>query len=640
MASSTDPFSLNIIGVTDLIESDTNKIASESGYSPEGVVSDKYGVLTLNMKNEELLKLRNEWEKKYGPYETKIKPTFERNLESYLGKKKDGQWLYSDDTPIAANLQFEAEETFLAAALAKNPEPVVFSDNTPEGEAISKDVLTMLQYHADTLALRRKLTFMVRQWSIYHLGVLKHGWDDKEDDICVENRKIQDFVFDPNGYVDAYGDYCGYLGERIKITAEKLIELFPDSENDIATSVEERLGTEVIYTEWWSADNTYTFTTYKEHVLDKHMNQYFKYPEPVLTPTDGQPLLEGDEPMLTKPRNHFKTPKKPYTFLSVFSLQERPHDITGLIEQNIPNQNKIAKRTEQIDYNVSAANNSYAFSGDNFNEETAKQAATARKKGNPILVPSGGPIENSMMPLTGQEMPQSAFNELEIGKSDLRSSWGIQGITSEPYNEDQTARGQILNQQNDTSRIGGGVGDAIEQVADNVFNWMTQLYYVFYDEQHSGSIVGNAKAVEYVTLSNAQLDRKLVISVAPDSMRPRDEITEINMAQALFDKGAIGPKTLLKMLNFPNPDEAAADGVLYKIDPMAYMMMNFPDYAAQMQAAQQQQAMTQMQNTAMGAGMNAQAEAGAAPEEMTEPNQNIARNPADAGLNQVPLPPL
>lgn len=640
MADPQDPFALNILGVTDLVQSDTNKVNKGNSSYYEGVVSDKYGVLELSMTDAELLKLRNEWETRYGPYEAKMKQIFERNLESYLGKKKDGQWLSGDDTPIAANLQFYAEETFLAAALAKNPEPVVFSDNTPEGEEIAKSVRTMLQFHSDQLVFRRKLTLMVRQWSIYQLGVLKHGWNSEINDVVIENRKIQDFIFDPNGYVDAYGDFIGYLGERTTVTAERLIELFPDHETYIADSVEDRLGTEVVYTEWWT--DKFCFTTYKEKVLDKHQNQYFNYPKPNIDILTQQPMVDEEgQPMMEEVRNHFAAPKKPYTFLSVFSLQGRPHDITGLIEQNIPNQNRIARRTEQIDYNASAANNSYAFSEDNFTQETAKQAATARRKGNPILIPSGGPIDRAIMPLNGQDVPASIFNDLEVGKNDLRESWGIQGIASQPANEDQTARGQILNEQNDTSRIGGGIGDAIEQVADNVFNWLTQLYYVFYDEEHFAAIVGNAKAVEYTTLSSAMLNRQLIVSVSPDSMRPRDEITEINMAQALFDKGAIGPKTLLKMLSFPNPDEAAADGVLYKIDPMAYMQLNFPDFAAQMQAAQQQNAMMQMQNSAQGAMMNAQATAaGTPPEDVTEPKKDISKNPADAGLDQIKLPPL
>jgi hypothetical protein len=627
MANLTDPFSLNIQGVSDLVSNQTNKTNFTRNSLEEGPVGEKYGSLTLSMSDEELLKLRQEWELRYAPYESRLKALFQRNKESYIGKRPNGQWLTDNDIPIAANLQFEAEETFLASALSKNPEAVVYSDDTPEGDVIARSVRVMLQYHADQLVLRRKLALMVRQWSIYHLGVLKHGWNNQVNDVTVDNRKIQDFVFDPNGYVDAYGDFIGYLGERIKVTAEKLIELFPDQKTYITQTVEGKLGTEVQYTEWWSADDTYTFITYKEKVLDKYKNPYFNYPEPVLGP-DGTPMQ--DLPPI-EPKNHFAVPKKPYTFLSVFSLQEQPHDITSLVEQNIPNQNRIRRRTEQIDYNTNAANNAYAFSADNFNEETAKQAAAARAKGNPIIVPSGKPMGEAIMPLNAQDLPRTVFNELEIAKTDLRQSWGILGMTTQPVDEDMTARGMILNQQNDSTRIGGGIGQAIEQVADNVFNWLTQLYYVFYDEPHYASVMGTAKSLEYVQLQNSQLVVPLLVSVSPDSLRPRDQITEINLAQTLFDKGVIGPKTLLKMLSFPSPDDAAADGLLYKLDPMSYMMLNFPDFAQQLQMLQQQQAMAQMGGQPGG---------GMAPEQTTEPEQNIARDPANAGLDQVPLPPM
>lgn len=634
-----DPFALNIRGASDLVENNTNKVRGGADGSPEGVVSERYDALRLDMSKRELLKLRDEYEKQYAPYEGKMKPVWDQNLESYIGKRKDGQWL-SPDGPIAANLQFEAEETFLSAALSKNPEPVVYSDNSPEGNAISTAVKTMLSFHSDQLVLRRKLALVVRQWSIYHLGVLKHGWNAKINDVAIENRRIQNFIFDKDGYVDAYGDFIGALGERVEVTADKLIEMFPEHKDYIELMCDGKLGTKVMYTEWWSADDKFTFTTFKQEVLDKHKNQYFKYPEPAIDPITGEPALDPitNEPVMTKARNHFATPKKPYTFLSVYSLQEQPHDITGNIEQNIANQNNITSGTDQIQFNVSAANNGYAYSEDNFNQETGKQASNARKKGNPILIPSGGPIDKAIMPLPAQPLPESFFKHMEITKNDLRSSWGIQGIAAQPPQDDQTARGMILNQGHDTTRIGGGVGDAIEQVADNVFNWLTQLYYVFYDEQHFAAIMGNAKAVEYVTLSNQDLDRQLVVSVAPDSLKPKDEVTQMNMAQNLFDKGAIGPKTLLKMLDFPNPEEAAADGVLYRLDPATYFRVNFPEQFAAMQQAAMQ---TAQENAATG--MVTPGKDGQSPEQANGEPQSpngLASDGASAALAQVKLPAL
>lgn len=633
-----DPFAANIEGVRQLIETDKNKHGGDANTeNPEGVVGDKYDALELNMDDAELLKLRDEYEARYAPYEAKIKPHFDRNLESYLGKKKDGQFLNGEDT-IAGNLQFEAEETFLAAALSKNPEPVVYADNTPEGNVVSGAVKTMLAFHADQLNIRRKLGIMVRQWSVYHLGVLKVGWDRKLNDVSVNNRRVQDFVFDPSGYVDTDGCFTSWLGERVTVTADKLIELFPAKKSHIETLVDGKMGTECVYTEWWTDD--YCFTTFKDVVLDKHKNEYFRYAEPLMDAL--QNVIRDEftgETQMTDPRNHFAHPKKPYLFLSVFSLQEQPHDITGLIEQNIANQKRITRQTEQIDSNIAASNNGYAYSEYNFNQETASQAANARKKGNPILIPQGGPIDASILPLPAQDLPAGFFASLENHKQDLRTSWGVQGITAEPQDEDQTARGMILNQSHDTSRIGGGIGQAIEGVAKGVFNWLTQLYFVFYDEQHFAAIMGNAKAVEYVTVTNVDLDRQLIVTVSPDSMKPKDDITNINLAQALFDKGAIGPKTLLKMVDFPNPDEAAADGVLFRLDPAGYFRINFPEEFAKMQQAQMEQANVQMQQQAQAAGMETAAvAANTPPEGNTEPEKTVSRDPASAALAQIPLP--
>lgn len=630
MADRTDPFSLNVEGVAQLVGSNKNKNGDGVVGDPEGIVGEKYDALSVKMSDVELLALRNEFEQRYAPYESKLKPRVDKNRESYLGKKKDGQYLVDTDVPIAANLQFESMETFLAAALAKGPDPVVWCDNTPEGNAISNAIKTMLQFHADQLVLKRKFAIMVRQWATDLLGVLKPGWNPRINDIDIDNRQVRDYIFDPSGYVNAYGDFSSWYGERITITAEKLAEQFPKHKAYIDVVTDGKLGTDVTYTEWWPSDE-FCFYTFKDVVLDKFKNPYFNYPEPVKDILTGENAIDQEtgEVQMTTPHNHFAHPKKPGIFLSVYTLREQPHDITSNLEQNIGNQNVINRRTQQIDYNISSSNGGYAYSQDNFNEETARQAATARAKGNPILIPSGGPIDRAILPLPAQSLPNDTFNNLEITKADLRTSWGVQGITAEPQDEDQTARGMILNQAHDTSRIGGGIGDAVEQVADNVFNWLVQLYTVFYDEEHFAAVMGRAKAVEYITLSSQSLDRQVVVSVAPNSMRPKDEVTMMNLAQALFDKGAIGPKTLLKMLDWPDVEESAADGVMYKIDPMGYFQLNFPEYAQRLQ----------QQHQAQGVAMNTQAEGMVAPEQITEPMGEMSRQPSSAALSNVPLQP-
>lgn len=573
-----DPVQLNVDGVTQLVSSKMNKILGPSQGS-EGVVDELQDEFTLKLSDEELLGLASAWEGKYRAYEASIKMRQDANERYYLGKQNEGKSVVGN-VPIAANLIFEAEETFLPAALAKNPEPVVWSTNDEEGNKISNDVKTMLQYHAEQLVLRRKLSLMTRHWSIYFLGALKHGWDEEIKDITTDVINPQTLILDPDATIDSYGDYTGeYIGERKKCTALRLTELFPKHRGFITIVVDGKMGTEVKYTEWWS--DKYCFYTFMGKILDKSTNPHFNYPK---TTVD-----EFGEEVETKGINHFAKPKKPYTFMSVFSLGKHPHDDTGLIEQNIPNQNRISKRETQIDANLDTSNNSIGFSGTHFDQEEAKQAASAMQKGNPVLVP-GGKANEAIVRFPAPSIPDAYFKASQVDKQDLRSIFGTDGLGATPPKDQKTLGGLLNNEHHDTSRIGGGIGEAVEQGARNTFNWWLQLYCVYYDEPHFATTMGQLKAVEYIELVNRQLDRNIVVSVAPDSMKPKDEITEMNQAVQLYSAQALDPKTLLSILNVPDVQKTAESTVLWLMDKQAYLQINFPELAqklAQMQQPQQ-----------------------------------------------------
>lgn len=620
-----DPISLAVSGVNQLVSSKINKVNAGASHQLEGEDGEKIDELTLELTDEELLDLAKKWELEYAGYESQQKSKADRNKTYYIGRQKDGTPTDVKDMPISGNLIFEAEETFLPAALAKNPEPVVYADNSDEGNKLSQDVKTMLQYHADTLVLRRKLALMVRHWSIYHLSVIKHGWDSSISDIKSEVRDIRNFIFNPKCAVDVYGDMNGYIGERITVSASELCKLFPKHEGFITLGVEGKMGTDVTYTEWWNDD--YCFYTYQQRVLDKHRNPYFNYPQ-----NEEETDEYGEmQKVLNEGKNHFSKPKKPYTFLSVFSLGEQPHDITSLIEQNIPNQNLITRRILDIDRNIRRSNNSLGFSAAHFNQQTGKQAAGALENGDPVLIPPGpdGRVDGAIARFPAPSVPDAFFKDLEMNKEQLRQSFGTQGITAQQPNEDQTARGMILSQQFDNSRIGGGIGDALAQVADNLFNWWVQLYYVFYDEPHYAAIIGSMKATEYVTLSAQNINKRLIISVAPDSMKPKDEITLMNQAMSLYEAGALDPKTLLTVLNFPNAEESAGNAVLWKTNPQLYMQLNFPELAQQLQLQAQQQMAMEGQVAPPG-GQVATVPPSVPP--------STGMSPASAALSQVPLP--
>lgn len=606
-----------ILGPKSLVRDRTNKIQQGGNFS-EDIEGDQIDELDLELSDAELLDLASKWESAYKAYEGKISKRQEANKRYYLGKQ-DQQQNVLNDKPVPSNILFEATETFLAQALAKNPDPVVYADNTPQGNEESKNVKTMLQYLADTLVFRRKLAMLVRHWNIYFIGVLKHGWDEEIHEITCDVRNPKNIILDPNGYVDAYGDFVGYIGERMTTTASKLAELFPEWKELIADTVSYKMGTDVTHTEWWTDE--YTFTTFNKRVLDKSRNPHFNYPKK-MKENKGDRVIQ----VLKEGNNHFSKPKKPYTFLSVFSLQEQPHDETSLIEQNIANQDLITRRTKQIARNYDMANNSAVFSLDHFDQQTAKQALTALEDGTGALC--RGSVQDAVARFPAPSYPAEAFQELKMNMENLRSIYGTNGVTAQQPNEETTARGQILNQQHDSSRIGGGIGDALEQVADNTFNTQVQFMYVYYDEQHKAAILGALKGVEEAQIDDSSFNRKLVVSCAPDSMTPKDEITAANQAMSLFEAGALDPKTLLTIMNVPNSEETAESTVLWLLDKSAYMQEAFPEM---MQQLQQMQAQQQAQ-----APQPAQPQPGNVVSPIQPPS--LAEPPASGALANVPLP--
>ena len=186
---------------------------------------------------------------------------------------------------------------------------------------------------------------------------------------------------------------------------------------------------------------------------------------------------------------------------------------------------------------------------------------------------------DSVRRVPANAIPQSVFQAQQNDKETLKAVFGTSGISATPQTPDTTARGMILNQNHDSSRIGGGVGEAIEAVAANIFNWWLQMMYVFYDEPHYAAMIGNGQAVNYVQLINSNIDRHFIVKVEPNSMQPKDEITEQNLAIDLANKGWLDPINLFKKLNYPDPMETAKMVTLYKIDPMAYMQQFFPENA-------------------------------------------------------------
>lgn len=551
----------------------TNKVSDENKDTATGAISDFIPELKVDSPDNELIELSKKWIKEYRAYEeSKVKSKQQENEKYWLGTQDEDNALLDEVIGMTHrpqdNIIFESLETFLPQATSKNPEPVVLGNASEEGKILADNVRRVLIDIADKQCLKLKIKSATRHWSLYYLGAIKVGWDLTEDDITYTTIRPQKLILDPNGHVDESANFTGeYIGIYKSEKAKSLMDKFPSKSNEIKAQVKGNLGTQIQYIEWWADGGEMVFWTLGTTVLDKIKNPNWNYDE---TETEINNLGEEIE-SIAPGRNHYKTPQFPLSFLSVFTLGKQPHDETGLIEQNLPNQDIINKTYRQIDKNVEDMNGGWVISGpgSGLSKEQSSLAIESLRTGYGVWIPSEN--TNSIQKISGTPLPSDVFNHLQDSRNQLRSIFGVQGSTPGGSGQEDTVRGKIIVAQQDMSRIGGGVGEYIEQFADRLFNLTVQMMYVYYDEEHIISVIGLNNTEELVSISKSDLLIDLRVSVKEGSLIPKDPLTLANQAIDLFGAGAIDLVELHRRLDSPNPEKIAADTIQFQMNPQSLL---------------------------------------------------------------------
>ncbi len=538
----------------------------------DNVPEDEY---ESKMSEEDIISLTREWKKQWNVYNQDIEPSQKKAFEYWIGKQPaEEEGFTTGKTSLVDNKIFEALETFLPIATRANPDPLVQSSPDDVSQQVASDVKQALVYEADRQKLRMKIKKLARHWAIYRLGVVKLVYDTALDEIETQIINPKRMILDKDGCWDEAGHFKGvYIGERKRLSAEDLIELFPKKGQMVKEKVSNRLGTKVDFIEWWYCD-TDVFFTMDDHVLGKYKNPHWNY-DGETTRIDPETQAEIKEPIQGK--NHFKKMLSPYIGLSIFSTGLQPHDETSLILQNVGLQDMVNRRYRQIDKNIDSMNNGLVVSGQSFTEEQASQAATALRKGIAIRVPSGD-VRTVVQRFSAEGLPNDVFAMLKDGRQELSGVFGTSGSTSQGIANQESVRGKIMVNQMDSTRIGGGITEYLEQIADSVYNYWVQMMFVHWTDEHYINAIGVNGGQELIMLKNTMFlgVKSLNITVKEGSLIPKDPLTKRNEAMDLWSAGAIDPRSLFVKLDSSDPDEATNQLILWQmlqkgqIPPQAY----------------------------------------------------------------------
>lgn len=550
----------------------------------EGIVGAKLPELTLDMDEQEMIRLSDSWERNWNDSDVKAKwqQRGEENEKYWQGEHYDRPNV-DKSRPVVDNAIFEGLETYLPQVTRRNPEAMVELavgvEQTPQTTAFATALKLELGELADDLKIRLKLKGAARHHEIRLLGAVKVGWDIENDRPAVKVVRPTKLILDPTATVDEDGYSGDRIGEHRKLQASKLISIIEKTGgNDEAVravkeAVKDDLATEIGFIEWWTPD--YFFWKMGTTVLLKRKNPHWNYdaetkdtqlPEqqeegqqpvglekPEMAPnTPAIPALpqqdaQAPSPMVSQAVNHFRTRKMPFVLLSTMNLGMQPVNVTSNIGQNLANQDLINKRVKQIDRNGDNANSGFVVSLERsgLNADQAKRVANAVRNGGVVGIPAGAPQEAVWKP-PASELPVFIYNQLVDTRNRVRDIWGTRGSSPAGQSTERTVRGKFLNAQLDTDRIGGGISEYLEQMADDIYNWLVQLLYV-YDDRF-------VQAIAQGTPIPA-----VKISVKEGSLLPRDTTSIANQATDLAKSGKMALIDMYRRLDFANPEEMAAN---------------------------------------------------------------------------------
>jgi len=575
---------------------DINKVSGDNSIeTKEGIVSPLLPELTLNMEDEDIIKLFEKRQKTWN--ESSVKQEWakkgEENEKYWLGKQFTGPQVQGH-RPMVDNLIFECLETYLPQATRRNPDPMVSlgwgEEESTQADAYIAKVKKYLEILSDKNRIRRKLAKVARHWALYLLGVVKYGWDLDNNVPTVRIIRPTKIILDPEATIDEDGYTGSFVGEIRKLEAGLILDIMKNNGGSekatafIKEKIKGETATEIQFIEWWTRE--YMCWTLGQHVLIKMKNPHWKYdrtenPEASDMTSPGVQVDDygntSVEPVEIKGINHFQVPQLPYDFLSVFNLGDQPMDKTSLIGQNLSNQDLLNKKNRQITKNTDSMNGGMVVSLERsgLTESQAKNVTQALRDGGTIAIPSGSPQE-AIMRTTVPPLPGDVFNQLIDMRSRMRDIFGTRGSSPAGVQSETTVRGKILSRGLDTDRIGGGITEFLEQLADNMYNWMVQLLYV-YDADY-----------QFVTGAEPP---KIEISVKEGSLLPKDSTTIANQAIELSVQGKLSTIDLYKRLEYSNPEELAANvwleanapELLYQNSPLVQQAIQMKQQAAQVQ---------------------------------------------------------
>lgn len=514
----------------------------------EGIIEIRQSV-SMADSDEVLCKIGEKWIQEAKPLHDSMKRLQDRNERYYLGDQLDDAKLDNYQARIVLNKVFQSLETVLPRATKKLPAPMVSlpADDDPAKNIDHAEYSNNLEEILLGIAQEQELSRLLKEFALYHqlyhLGVLKFGYDEDLKEIWIEVVRPQRLLIPPYNSLN-------YVIEYHEDTVDDLIKMFPDAKAKIALAVSDQKGdidggSRIGYYEITVPE--FKFWKFGNVILGKKENPNYDFKN--------------------KKKNHWKEPLLDYIFSDLWTLGLSKYSSTTLVTQVITLQDSINKRKRQISDNADRANGTIVgyLNGKITKTELAK-LETARKKPDGIVA-----LENadpgSAQHFAGQVLPPQVFDDLLHTINEVDNIFGTHAtIRGEKSPGEETFGGRQLLKESDQERI-DEITRMLERVSERLYNAIAQLIRVHFDKDCFVTFLGADGASKQLKINSQIVKEGVRIRVKQGSTIVKDKVALSQEAIVLWQNKAIDPVTLYERIGDPTPFKTAERYYKWMQDP-------------------------------------------------------------------------
>lgn len=445
------------------------------------------------------------------------------------------------------NVIYPDLENRIMLAAGRTPDIILLPpDHDQQNLEAARSLQAVMRERIDSSTIKRLIKDGLRNLHTDFIAIIKPLWNPHTKDFTFELLLTENVYFGKgskvphDGYtIDGSDMVMQWVEEPVKVVMAK----FPNSANELMQRLaaqnkdKNKLPSHIRYMEvhfTWYDDQGKPIEgvcwKYQNLILDKMKQPYYNY--------------NGDN-------NFFDRPHKPYILFSYQNRGRSVYDSTTTVEQAVPINRVVNKRSRQITEINDRVVPKLAFKGGVISAEMSRNISTSPKEAI-VLTSDVDDINKAMALIPSQPPNRMLYEDLLYNTGRIDTLMATHGTTRGETGAESGVSKQI-SREGDLITSDDLVDIVVERVVYEMTCWGLQFMRLYYDDDREPVRLNDSTGeTSFVKLTrpviNTKVDVVVKASTNDKQVRRADAIQMLNAK-------SIDPFSLFEDLDVPNPKE-------------------------------------------------------------------------------------